>query len=467
MLSKRNHPQGLPSDVSIRADNICKRYALYDRPVDRLREALWRGKRGFSKEISVLEEISFEIERGETVGIIGRNGAGKSTLLQIIAGILQPSAGKVQVAGRIAPLIELGTGFNPEFTGRDNVFAYSSLLGMNQQEIEGKFDDIAKFADIGEYIERPVKTYSSGMHARLAFAVAIHVDPEILIVDEILSVGDAPFQRKCLNRFYEIKESGCTILIVAHDQYLIRSLCAKALYLKGGRQAGFGSASEITALYLEDISPKASPDDRVTSQTPTLVEADNGTSPENGEPSTSTHEGDRPTALEEGEQSPTPSSAASSFGQLFTITGVYLWRGEERVEQVRTGDTLRLTMRFAALSDELPEAISFVFNLYTHDGFYVCGSTTLMEGHAPYKAGREGQVSITFPNIALLAGKYIWRVAINDHGGILVHTDAKGVCPFKVVDDFHSVGLYDMQRRWEILIDGQYIQRSIPNHAQH
>lgn len=432
----------LPDDVSIRVDGVTKHYLMYDQPSHRLLQMLWRGKRRYFQEITVLQDINFEVEKGETVGIIGRNGAGKSTLLQIIAGILEPSSGKVQVAGRIAPLIELGTGFNPEFTGEENIEIYSMLLGMDGDEVARKYDDIVAFADIGDYIARPVKTYSSGMYARLAFAVAIHVDPEILIVDEILAVGDAPFQRKCLQKFYEIREQGCTILIVAHDQYLIRSLCSKALYLNAGQMVGFGAASEITALYLEDIQPEPE-------KTPPPAPVEEEVQSENSDEVA-------PGPQKNSEDDIAVVTEARNSDVLFKVTNVELLNeNSEAAELVKTGDTLQLRVSFEAVVEELPQGISFVFNLYTHDGLYVCGATTMMEGSKPYAAGRQGVFTITFANIALLSGKYIWRVAINDHGGMLVHAEAKGVCPFKVADDFRSVGLYDMERSWDIIIDGK------------
>lgn len=444
------------TEIAIRVSNVGKRYRMFAKPSDRLKQMIWP-KKQFFNEVNVLEGVTFDIYQGETVGIIGRNGAGKSTLLQIIAGTLTPSQGSVQVQGRVAPLIELGAGFNPEFSGHDNIMIYGQLLGMTREELDRKYDDIVKFADIGEYFKRPVKTYSSGMYARLAFAVAIHVDPKILIVDEILAVGDAPFQQKCVNRFYEIKESGCTILIVAHDQYLVRSMCDKAVYLKAGRMIAYGSAGEITGLYLEDIQPPAeeatsaeiAPAEAVAPTDAALPDAV-AAEPQaetSGEPvlaETTEAIAEEPTAA------PAPPPA-----HLFEISDVTLCNATgEPVETVRSGELVRLTMHFRALTDLHDDPISFVFNLYRNDGLYVCGTTTLMEGMGAHRSGQSGRVTVTFPGLPLLAGRYIWRVAVNDHGGMLVHVDAKGVCPFRAVDDFRSVGLVHLDRYWDIEIDG-------------
>ncbi|MFQ3458381.1 ABC transporter ATP-binding protein, partial [Bradyrhizobium sp. UFLA01-814] len=341
------------TDIAIRVRNVTKRYLSFARPADRLKQMIWRNRQ-FYQEITVLQNVSFEIAEGETVGVIGRNGAGKSTLLQILAGTLTPSEGDVQVKGRVAPLIELGAGFNPEFTGHDNIMVYGQLLGMDRTEIDRKYDDIVRFADIGSYIERPIKTYSSGMYARLAFAVAIHVDPKILIVDEILAVGDAPFQQKCLNRFYQIKETGCTILLVAHDQYLVRSMCDRAVYLRNGQLAAFGTASEVTGQYLEDIQPS---DDSVAP----------GSSEDNSAQSAAPSTTSEPQAAD-GVGSDGPGAASEPVeqphGKLFEITDVSL-HTEDRtlVETVQSHDTVMLTMRFRATTDTQLDGISFVFNL--------------------------------------------------------------------------------------------------------
>ncbi|MGA3067901.1 MAG: ABC transporter ATP-binding protein, partial [Tepidisphaeraceae bacterium] len=228
--------EALPPDLSIRARGLCKAYRIFHRPEDRLKQMLLGRWRKFHHEFWALRDIDLDIHRGETVGLIGANGSGKSTLLQLICGTLTPTLGAVQSRGRIAALLELGAGFNPEFTGRDNVFLNGAILGMTQKQMVDRYDDIVKFADIGEFLDQPVKTYSSGMYARLAFAVAIHVDPEILMVDELLSVGDEAFQRKCFARIREIRNAGATVLFVSHGAATIVQLCDRAILLDHGRR---------------------------------------------------------------------------------------------------------------------------------------------------------------------------------------------------------------------------------------
>lgn len=248
--------------IAIRVDRLGKCYEMYSQPHHRLFQTLCRGHQQFYKEFWALKEVSFEVKKGETVGIIGRNGSGKSTLLQVICGTLAPTSGSVEANGRVAALLELGSGFNPEFTGRQNVYMNGAVLGLSRQEIEARYDSIASFADIGPFIEQPVKTYSSGMMVRLAFAVAINADPQILIVDEALSVGDEAFQRKCFARIEEIKKNGATILFCSHSGGTIISLCDQAILLDAGEKLVMGSPKQIVAKYQKLIY--APPDKRAS-----------------------------------------------------------------------------------------------------------------------------------------------------------------------------------------------------------
>lgn len=220
------------SDVVIKVDNLSKCYHMYNKPHDRLLQSFFRGKKTFYKDFWAVRDISFCIKRGETVGIVGRNGSGKTTLLQLIAGTLLPSEGECNVNGRVAALLALGAGFNPEYSGEENIYLYASLLGLSKQKINDRYKSICEFADIGEFITQPVKKYSSGMHVRLAFAVAIHVEPDILIVDEALAVGDEAFQRKCYARLEELKKEECHYCLCLTRQvqlliYVIVHCCLK------------------------------------------------------------------------------------------------------------------------------------------------------------------------------------------------------------------------------------------------
>lgn len=236
-------------EVVIRASGLGKVYQLYDRPADRLKQFLWRGRKQFYREFWALREVNLEVRRGEVIGIVGRNGAGKSTLLQILCGTLSPSHGEINVKGRVAALLELGAGFNPEFTGRENVLLNATILGLSETEIKARYDEIVAFSGIGDFIDQPVKTYSSGMFVRLAFSIATSVDPDILIIDEALSVGDGEFARKSFERIMELKEAGKTILFCSHSLYQIEALCNRAVWIDHGHSRAEGPVSEVIVAY--------------------------------------------------------------------------------------------------------------------------------------------------------------------------------------------------------------------------
>ncbi|MDX2146763.1 MAG: ABC transporter ATP-binding protein [Planctomycetota bacterium] len=412
-----------PDPVAIHCENLGKVYHMYARPADRLKQALWRWRRTFHKEFWALKGVSFDVRRGETVGILGRNGAGKSTLLQIIAGVLAPSTGQARVQGRVVPLLELGSGFSAEFTGRENVFLYGQLLGLSPDFLREKFDEIARFADIGEFIDQPLKTYSSGMHARLAFSVAAFVKPDVLIVDEILAVGDAAFKAKSGRVFHRLRDEGCTILLVAHDPYLIKTFCQRALYLRKGEQAAFGEASMVADKYQQEIDAAQVRDGTIEVR----GSSKGGAGKENDD-------GHNLTGL-----------------GLFAIPKVELLSDSgELLTQVRTGQTVRLRFHYRTLRPGAADRVTFVFSLYRHDGLYICGNTTLMDKLPPFSPGKEGVVEITFPNLRLLAGSYVWRVAIDDDRAFGIYVEACNACPFQVVDGLEAVGMFNLERVWAV-----------------
>ena len=249
------------NEIAIKVQNLNKCYNIYDNPRDRLKQFVaprlqrltWQHPKQYFREFWALKDVSFEVKKGETVGIIGRNGSGKSTLLQMICGTLNPTAGSVETTGRIAALLELGSGFNPEFTGRENVYMNASVLGLSNKEIDERFDDIAAFADIGDFIEQPVKTYSSGMMVRLAFAVIAHVDADILVIDEALAVGDVFFQQKCMRYLHALQNNGGTVVFVSHDAAAVVNFCDRAILLLHGTNAVFGKTDEICQMYIQDL----------------------------------------------------------------------------------------------------------------------------------------------------------------------------------------------------------------------
>jgi lipopolysaccharide transport system ATP-binding protein len=263
----------MSSEVAISVKHVGKTYRLYDKPSDRLWQILWGGKRQYFKEFTAVSDIDFSLKKGEVLGVVGVNGAGKSTLLQLIAGTISPSSGSLKTHGRIAALLELGSGFNLDFTGRENIYLNAATLGLTKREIDQKIDEIIAFADIGVHIDQPVKTYSSGMHVRLAFSIATSVDPDLLIIDEALSVGDGAFARRSFDRVMKIKERGATVLFCSHTLFHVEVFCDRALWLHQGRVQKLGPVSQVLSSYQEFLDSLAEPG------APVIASADPETSP--------------------------------------------------------------------------------------------------------------------------------------------------------------------------------------------
>ena len=245
------------SATAIAVEGVSKCYQVYANPRDRLAQALWGSRRKYYKEFWALRDVAFTVARGETLGIVGRNGSGKSTLLQVICGTVSPTAGSVEVQGRVAALLELGSGFNPEMTGRENVYMNAAILGLTNAEIDARFDDIVAFSEISEFLDQPVRTYSSGMIMRLAFAVAVNVDAEVVVIDEALAVGDARFQLKCARAMDKLRDSGKTLLFVSHDGPAIKRLCSEAILLDAGRLLLRASPNDVLNVYSKVLASGA------------------------------------------------------------------------------------------------------------------------------------------------------------------------------------------------------------------
>lgn len=330
---------------AIEVNNLTKIYRLYDSPKDRLREMLSFGEKKHHREFYALNNVSFNIEKGQTIGIIGQNGSGKSTLLQIISGVLQSTSGSVQTNGRIAALLELGAGFNPEFTGRENVYMHGALMGFSRAEMNQRFSDIEKFAEIGDFIDQPVKTYSNGMYVRLAFASAVNVDPDILVIDEALAVGDAYFVHRCMLRFHEIKAKGKTILVVTHDATAVRSICQKVIWLNNGSVKLIGKPSDVVDQYLAELFHQPIVVSKRTSGVAFSSDSIGISKYENYIPNMDRRLGD----------------------QTCSLIGVGLYDEWMKPIKVTLNDswvTLRITFQNNSLDEEMPILVGYVFRNY-------------------------------------------------------------------------------------------------------
>jgi len=380
------------TELAIHVENLSKVYNLYERPLDRLKEALHPGGRSYHREFYALRDVSFDILRGETVGIIGRNGSGKSTLLKILAGVLTPTAGKTAVRGRVSSLLELGAGFNPELSGLENVYLQGTLMGYSRPEMEARVPAILEFADVGDFIHQPVKHYSSGMFVRVAFACAIHVDPDLLIVDEALAVGDVRFQLKCNRKFAEFREMGKTILLVSHSGSDVVRLCNRAIWLDNGKIRRLGTAKRIVEEYsawmVHDTGVQPTP------------RADAAPAP--AEPG-----GD--------ELVPIPPNAFITGDGGAVIEAVGLFAEDRRRLAVLSGPTrVRLIFRVAALT-RLDNPY-FAFQIVNSKGLRIMGCNTpaLNKTLAPLAKGARVTAGFSFLFPELENGSYLIALGVAD-----------------------------------------------------
>ena len=352
--------------VALRVERVSKQYRIYDHPGDRLKESLTRGHWQWHREFWALADVSFEVEAGATTGIVGPNGSGKSTLLQIVTGTLEPTHGNVSHEGRIAALLELGAGFNPEFTGIENVFMNAALIGFSRAETQKLLPEIERFAEIGAFIHQPVKTYSSGMYVRLAFATAVATDPRILIIDEALSVGDAVFQHRCLRRIKQMQESGTTILFCSHDPSAVKALCSRAILLNQGRVDTDGKPTEVLNRYQGLIMEREAAYDRsVRKRDAVSQSAGSGAGP-----------ADEDDALEQ--MPPVRYSFRHGDGSAEVIAAQLLKDSRQSAELVDSGEPLLARMRVRFNSDAVDPVFGFLIR--NRLGIHAYGLNTEQSG---------------------------------------------------------------------------------------
>jgi len=382
--------------LAIRLRGVSKVYQVYAQPQDRLKQMLWRGRRRFYREFHAVHGVDLDVWRGETVGIVGRNGCGKSTLLKMICGLLEPTTGSVEVRGHVAPLLALGQGFNPDFTGRENVLLNAAILGLSDADIRERFDSIVAFADIGEFLDQPVRSYSSGMYARLAFAVAIHADPDVLVVDEILAVGDEAFTRKCFARIEQIKAAGSTILFVSHSLNRVVELCDRGVLMDGGERLLTGDPKTVVSQYrrLSDAPPAEA--ERIRAEIRAL---DAGEAPAPPAPAP------RPPAparrADEVDPHLRPRSTVSYEPRGATIENVRILDGEGRqVNVLRAGAWY--SYAFDVRFHEPAAGVRFGMMLKLPTGFEFSGQVSHPSGAGIDAIPAGGSARVRFPFLALL-----------------------------------------------------------------
>ncbi len=418
---------------AITVTDVTKIYKMYDKPIDRLKESLHPGHKEYHKKFYALNHLSFQVKKGETVGIIGTNGSGKSTILKIITGVLSPTTGEVKVKGNISALLELGAGFNSDYTGIENIYMNGTMMGFSKKEMDRKLQDILDFADIGDFVYQPVKTYSSGMFVRLAFALAINVEPEILIVDEALSVGDVFFQSKCYRRMEEIRQRGTTILMVTHDMGSIIKYCDRVVLLKKGNFVAEGAPGHMVDLYKKILANQM---DALKDE----LEEMNDFS---------------------GEKSGKPKKAEGLMKEKLTINGNRTEYGDGRAEIYDLGlldargnvtnlllkgenFTIRERIRFYASI----QAPIFTYTIKDKKGTELSGTNTMFEGTdiRPVKDGDEYEVSFT-QKMTLQGGEYLLSMSCTgfEMGEHVVYHRLYDVANITVISNKNTVGVYDME----------------------
>lgn len=410
-------PAPRASVYAIEARGLGKCYGLYARPSDRLKQLLWGRWRQYSREFWALQNVDLAIRPGEVIGLVGRNGAGKSTLLQMLCGTMPPTTGTLQVNGRVAALLELGAGFNPEFTGIENVFMNAAILGMKNQEVKDRLDEILAFADIGEFVHQPVKTYSSGMFMRLAFAVATSVEPDILVIDEALSVGDGAFARKSFDRIMGLKEAGKTILFCSHSMYQVEALCSRAMWIEAGKLRMMGTAAEVTSAYQTSLN--ASIPISPVLRTEAVV-----------------HEA-KPKV-------PAPQGSGRITGIVARAEGV---SGRE-LDLVSGESDLEVTIEFSidpglpapsvALGFSDANSLTVASVLSTNDNIRL---TTDVHGH--------GRVVILFPKLPLLKGRYTVTGFLACENALHVYEQVDRCLVLHVTQEGLEQGLVKLPHRWQ------------------
>ena len=404
-------------DMALRVEGVAKQYRIYAHPSDRLKETLTRGLLKRHREFWALREISFEIERGTTTGIVGPNGSGKSTLLQIITGTLEPTHGSVSVNGRVAALLELGAGFNLEFTGLENIYMNAALMGFSRRETKARLSDIERFAEIGDFVHQPVKTYSSGMYVRLAFAVAVNTDPDILVVDEALSVGDTIFQHRCVRRIKEMQERGTTILFVSHEPTLVRALCSRAILLSGGQMIADGTPMEVLNRYQRVIMAReeAYAGGAATGAGGELTDENGARENESAE---SDAAGDSPRHEKAQVASrPVQYSYRHGNGRAEVIGAELIDAAGEPVELIETGDAVAVRIRLL-FHEDVPDPVCG-FMIRNRHGINVYGTNTEQRGQQLGAARRGDLLEVVFKfNCWLGQEHYFVSVAVHSPDGV-------------------------------------------------
>jgi len=388
-------------DIVINVKDVKKSFKIYSDKGHTLKERLlfFKQRNSYTRH-EVLKGVTLEIKKGEVVGLVGHNGCGKSTLLKLMTKIIYPDKGKIEINGKISSLLELGAGFHPDMTGRENIYTNASIFGLTKREIDARLDDIIEFSELEEFIDSPVRTYSSGMYMRLAFSVAINVDADILLIDEILAVGDARFQAKCFNKMLELKKSGITIVIVSHDLGSIERLCNRAVWIENGKIKDEGIPHDIVAEYLDDIMSK--------DENKKIKVQSNENNQKNSKEKTEER------IIEKKENKKDKNRTGNKDVE---IIGIKLLNEKDEVSDTyNSEEKLKIQVKYKRNNDELKDSV-FGFGIFRNDGLNCYGTNTFIDNFGKIKIQDEGIVEVIIDQIQLLEGKYYLDIAFHDEYG--------------------------------------------------
>ncbi|WP_217593041.1 ABC transporter ATP-binding protein [Cohnella sp. GbtcB17] len=397
----------MSSEVAISIRNVSKSFKIYEKPQHRIWQSIFRNKKKMYREFWALKDLDFDVKKGDCIGIIGRNGSGKSTILQIIANTLRPSAGEVAVKGRVSALLELGSGFNPEFTGRENVITNGAIMGLSQEEVMRRLPEIEAFAEIGEFIDQPVKTYSSGMFVRLAFACAINVDPDILIIDEALAVGDMRFQLKCIEKLKKFKQDGKTILFVSHDSFMVRNFCDQAIWMMDGRIHLRGDVKTVTEQYQDFMK----------------------------------YDGETQNAVKQ--------NSEQKENKILEIDKVFVQDTKEQErETYKFGEPFSVSVQYT-LKEKVNGIVAGVA-IYDKQNNYVCGLNTKLDSIDIKNQPGRYNIKLQYDNINLMPGTYFLDIGFFESSAIVI-LDYKSRHKKVYIEsgEYFAEGLVYLEHKWD------------------
>ncbi len=401
------------SETVIKVEHLSKIYKLFDKPSDRLKETLHPFGKRYSRDFFALKDVSFEVKKGECIGLLGKNGAGKSTLLKVLTGVLTPSAGEICVKGKVSALLELGGSFNPEMTGMQNIYLNGTLMGFTKEEMDTKVDEILAFADIGDFINQPVKMYSSGMFARLAFAVSVNVDPDVLIIDEVLAVGDLRFQIKCMDKMKKLMGGGTTVLFVSHDINGVKRLCSRAIWFDHGQLVLDGDVDTVGDRYVEFVRGKE----------------------------------DKENELVKSEAQLFNTNESNIIGEITNFRLLNI-KGEKK-DSFLYNEPIVCEVEYNVYDENIKDVVLGVA-LFDCNDRYICGLNTLLDGvRIPWEKGYN-KFRIKYTNgLLALGGRYYFDVALEEKTATIPIQHIKAVKKFELKSSYIAEGIYIIPHRWE------------------